>query len=107
MPANVNPIYLKPTVINNTGVSGQSLTVSSVVVSLAATTAFNLATYFVTVDVQGADVFATFGGDTPSTTNGHRLYAGQNYTWSKAAAQSAKFIRSSTDATLFASEWTF
>jgi hypothetical protein len=106
MPANINNIYLHPTIVNNAGVSGQALTVSSAVVTLAATTAFNTLTQFVTVDVQTNDVYCTFGGDTPSTSNGHRLYAGQNYTWSKQAALSAKFIRASADAVLYASEWT-
>lgn len=73
---------------------------------LFATTAPNIITKFITADIQGADCFITFGGETPSTTIGHRLYAGQNYTWSLKAAIQAKFIRASTDATVYASEWT-
>lgn len=103
---NVNNIYLKPTVVNNAGVSGQALTVSSSAVQLATSTLFNINTLFVTVDVQTNDVFVTFGNETPSTSVGHRLYVGQNYTWSKQAAQAAKFIRASADAVLYASEWT-
>jgi len=95
-------MYLKPV----PGVSGQALSVTAgSAVSLATSTAFSVSCNCVTVDVQTADVMVTFGGETPSTTVGHRLYAGQNYTWSKAAAIQAKFIAVSATATLYASEW--
>lgn len=107
MAVNINNIYLHPSATAaGAAVSGQSLTVSSAAVSLFGTTAPSINTKFVTVDVQAADCFVTFGGETPSTTIGHRLYAGQNYTWSLHAALVAKFIRASTDSTLYASEWT-
>lgn len=102
MAVNLNNMFLKPV----PGVSGQSLTVTSgSAVSLATSTAFSVSTNCVTVDVQTADVFVTFGGETPSTTVGHRLYAGQNLTWSKSAAIQAKFIAAAGNATLYASEW--
>ena len=67
--------------------------------------AFNLITQCVMFDVQGADAMVTIDGSAPTTTNGHRLYQGQSYTWSKAMAASAKFIRQGgTDATIHASE---
>ena len=103
---SLNYLYLKPTVVNNAGVSGQTLTVSSSSVSLAATTAFNVSTTNVVLDVQANNVYCTFDGQTPSSTVGHILYAGQNYTWSKAAAITAKFIRVTSDATIWASEFT-
>jgi len=48
----------------------------------------------------------TFDGSAPTTTNGHRLYAGSHYTWSTAAAQQAKFIRqAAANAAIQASEF--
>lgn len=99
---NLNYLYLKPV-----GVSGQTLGVmSGAATSFFLTTLPNTKTEVVLVDVQTADCFVTFGGETPSTTVGHRLYAGQNYTWSVAAALQAKIIANSTAATLYASEFT-
>jgi hypothetical protein len=69
-------------------------------------TAFNGSTNMVVLDVQDADVMCTFDGSTPTSTNGHRLYSGSHYTWSKAAASAAKFIRQgSSDAAIQASEF--
>ena len=102
----LNYLYLKPTVRSNAAVSGQSLTVSSTSVSLAATTQFDKDTNAVVLDIQSNNVYCTFDGQTPSSSVGHILYAGQNYTWSKAAAITAKFIRVTNDATIWASEFT-
>ena len=97
----VTNLYPKPTV----GVSDQTLTVSTSVVQFG--TAFNSLTRYIVLDVQGADVRVTYDDSAPTTSNGHILFAGRSYTWSKAAAQAAKFIRDGgTDATIHASEFT-
>ena len=94
---NINNIYLKPSVVNNTAIAGQALTVDATAGGVQFGTAFNDKTNFVVFDVQTADVIVTFDGQTPAAASkGHRLYAGQQYTWSKAAAQAAKFIRADT-----------
>lgn len=98
-----NAIWPKPTVVNGSSVSDQRLTVSNSVVSLSA---FNRLTQLVVLDIQDADVMVTFDGSNPSSTNGHRLYAGTAYTWSAAMTASAKFIRQATaDAAIHASEF--
>lgn len=62
---------------------------------------------FVVLDVQTNDVMCTFDGSTPTATNGHRLYAGQSYTWHVDAAAAAQFIRASADAVIHASGFTY
>ena len=71
------------------------------------TDAFDSLTKYIAFDVQDADVFMTFDGSAPTTSNGHKLFAGRSYTFSKEAAVKAKFIRSgSTSATIHASQFT-
>lgn len=83
----------------------ERLTVSSAVVQFSTT--WDITTQYLVIDVQNADVMVTFDGSTPSATNGHRLYAGTNATWSRQAATAAKFIRQgSTDAAIQASQFT-
>ncbi len=97
----VTNLYPKPT----PGVADQTLTVSSSVVQFG--TAFNSLTRYIVLDVQGADVRVTYDDSAPTTSNGHILFAGRSYTWSKQAAAAAKFIRDGgTDATIHASEFT-
>jgi hypothetical protein len=97
----VTNLYPKPTV----GVTDQTLTVSSSAVQFG--TAFNKLTRYIVFDVQVADVRVTYDGSDPTTSNGHILFAGRSYTWSKQAAEAAKFIQDgSTDATIHASEFT-
>jgi len=96
----VTNLYPAPT----PGVADQTLTVANSVVQFSA---FNSLTKFVVLDVQVADVRVTYDGSAPTTTNGHILFAGRSYTWSKAAAAAAKFIEdTTTDATIHASEFT-
>ena len=97
----VTNLYPKPT----PGVADQTLTVSTSVVPFG--TAFNSLTRYIVLDVQGADVRVTYDDSDPTTSNGHILFAGRSYTWSKQAAAAAKFIRDGgTDATIHASEFT-
>ena len=71
------------------------------------TDAFDSLTKYIAFDVQEADVFMTFDGSAPTTSNGHKLFAGRSYTFSKEAAVKAKFIRSgSTSAKIHASQFT-
>ena len=71
------------------------------------TDAFDSLTKYIAMDVQDADVFMTFDGSAPTTSNGRKLFAGRSYTFSKEAAVKAKFIRSgSTSAKIHASQFT-
>ena len=100
-----NLIFPKPAVINTGVVADQRLTVSDAAGGVQFGTAFNVITDFVMFDVQEADVFVTIDGSAPTTTNGHKLYQGRAYTWSRAMATAAKFIKAgATDAKIHASE---
>lgn len=102
---NVFNRYPRPT----PGVSGQSLAVSSGSVSLFGTTAVNKDTMVCLLDAQNANIVVTFGGETPAVGTGHLMVPGTStgQMWvSKMAASTAKFIRTSSDAVLYCSEWT-
>ena len=98
-------VYPKPA----SGLTGERLTVSSSPVQFANASTWQSGGLVRTVDVdiQSNDVWATFDGGTPSSSNGHRLYAGQNYTWSIERARAARFVRVSADATIQASPSTY
>ena len=97
----VTNLYPKPT----SGVADQTLAVSDAAVQFG--TAFNSLTRYIVLDVQLADVRVTYDGSAPTSTNGHILFAGRSYTWSKQAAVAAKFIRDgSVPASIHASEFT-
>jgi len=103
----VTNLYPKPT----TGVTDQTLTVDSTAGGVQFGTAFNSLTRYIVLDVQIADVRVTYDNSAPvggtSSPNGHILFAGRSYTWSKQAATAAKFIRSGgVSATIHASEFT-
>ena len=99
----VTNLYPKPT----PGITDQTLTVDATAGGVQFGTAFNSLTRYIVLDVQGADVRVTYDDSAPTTSNGHILFAGRSYTWSKQAAAAAKFIRDgSTDATIHASEFT-
>ena len=99
----VTNLYPKPT----PGVADQTLTVDDTAGGVKFGTAFNSLTRYIVLDVQGADVRVTYDDSAPTTSNGHILFAGRSYTWSKQAAAAAKFIRDGgTDATIHASEFT-
>ena len=71
------------------------------------TDAFDSLTKYIAMDVQEADVFVTFDSSAPTTSNGHKLFAGRSYTFSKDAAVKAKFIRAGgTSAKIHASQFT-
>jgi len=98
-------LYLKPSVVNGSAIAGQALTVDATAGGVQFAS-FNDKTNFVVFDIQTADVWVTFDGQTPSSTKGHRLYAGQQYTWAKAVATAAKFLRATgTSAFVWASEF--
>ena len=101
----LNNLFPKPSTASGSPVSDQRLTVDATAggVQFAA---FNLITQMIVLDVQDADVMCTFDTSAPTSSNGHRLYQGNSYTWSKDAAARAKFIRQgSTSATIHASEF--
>lgn len=104
MSAYVANLYPRPTV----GQTDERLAVSSTAVPF--TTAWKTSkneNRFVVLDVQTDDVMVTFDGSTPTATNGHRLYAGQSYTWHVDTAVAAKFIRVTNDAVVHASGFTY
>jgi hypothetical protein len=91
-------LYLKPT--QNT--TSQRLTPdASTVVQFGA---LSVDTKAVSFDIQANNVYMTIDGSTPSSTNGHLLYAGRAYTLSRDSAQQAKFISATSTAVIFASE---
>jgi hypothetical protein len=99
-----NPLYTKPAQKSGTFLADQRLTVDSTVGGVAFTDYAEDYVQTVEWDVQTADVMVTFDDSAPTTTNGHRLYAGQHGTWSAARFNAAKFIRAtSTNATIHAS----
>ncbi len=102
-----NALFPKPSWANIAGtsaaVAGQSLSVTTTAAVQFA--AFNDITTLVVLDIQVANVYCTFDGQTPSSTVGHILYATQSYTWSRAAATQAKFIATTSTATIWASEF--
>lgn len=105
MAYNLNNIYPKPAWSAGSSVADQRLSVDNTVGGVQFS-AFNASTDLVVLDVQTADVMVTFDSSAPTTTNGHRLYAGTTYTWSRAAATAAKFIRATaTTAAIHASEF--
>src|SRR5579864_2186263 len=81
----------------STQVLGQMLTVTSTATSQFS--AFNADTKLVTLDIQSNNVYCTFDGTTPSSTSGHILYAGANFTWNKGMATLAKFVATTTGTT--------
>jgi hypothetical protein len=100
-----NPLYPKPTYAAGSLVAGQQLTVTSTATSTFS--AFSEDTKLVVLDIQTANVYCTFDGQTPSSTKGHILVAAEKYTWSKSTAALAKFVATSTtNATIWASEFT-
>lgn len=101
----IHPLYPQRSMSGGSPVASQSRTVSTSAVAFS--TAFNDSTTLVTFDIQGVDVRCRWDGTDPTSTSGHILPAGTAYTWDKAQAAAAKFIRISTatsDATIFASE---
>ena len=88
-----NTLYLKPAVVAGTAIPDQRLTVDATAGGVQFGTAFHALTTCVLLDVQTAGVYVTFDGSAPTTTNGHYLAAGTSYTWSRASATAAKFIR--------------
>ena len=102
---NVNNIFPRPTWFGSSAVAGQGLTVTSTA-AVSFTRTFNNSTDMVVLDVQTANTYATFDGTTPSAGAAHVLYAGNAYTWSRQAAQQAKFVATTTtNATIWASEF--
>lgn len=102
-----SPTYIYPRPAG--GQTDERLTVSSSAVPFSSIATWRASgnVKFVVLDVQSNDVFVTFDGSTPTSTNGHRLYSGESYTWNFETAAAAQFIRASADATVHASPFTF
>ena len=100
MNAIVNNLYPVP----NHGSSALKLAAGSTPVSFGD---FDSGTRYVLLDITGGDAIVTFDGSAPASGNGHVLKKGQIYTWSKQAAQAARFVQStSTKANIYASQFT-
>lgn len=101
----INNLFPKPAVLNTgSPVLMVMLTVAGTAVSFPAN-AFDINTSLVGMDVQNADVYATYDGSTPSSSNGHHFYQGDKFTLSKAAAQALKMIQVSGAAQIGASQF--
>lgn len=92
MSYNLNNLFPKPSIYLSTPVADQRLTVDDTVGGVQFS-AFSQSTDLVMFDIQTADVMCTIDGSAPTSSNGHRLANGTSYTWSKAMASAAKFIR--------------
>jgi len=105
MPMDItNPLYTKPAISNGTYLADQRLTVDNTAGGVTFTDYTETYVQVVDIDVQDADVMVTFDDSAPTSTNGHRLYAGTAYSWSVARFNAAKFIRQgSTNAAIHAS----
>lgn len=99
MSYNLNVLYTKPAILNGTPLIDTRLTVDSTAGGVQFAAAFftqdpqNSAFTCVDLDVQDADVYCTFDSSAPTTSNGHLLKQNTGYTWSRARALAAKFIR--------------
>lgn len=94
-------IPLKPTVVNGATVAAQNLTVSSSAVSFAA---FSTSTSVCAIQILNNNVYCTFDGSTPSSSNGGQLFADTALHWDANLARRAKFIQVSATATLYCQE---
>ena len=104
MNSRVRNLYPKPT----PGVTSmQMLDVDSTSVQHQLTSPFNTLTRYLVIDVQDADAYVTYTGESASATVGHRLYAGRSYTWDADTARLAKFVStSSVTSVIAATEFT-
>ena len=104
--ANSNVVNLYPVPTEGTTMERLTVDDASGATGDSFQTTYSDLTKYIVLDVQTADVFVSYTGS-PTSTLGHRLYAGRSYTWSKKAAQAAKFIKTgSTDAHIHATEFT-
>tara|TARA_R110001606_G_C15325713_1_gene645051 strand:- start:1157 stop:1465 length:309 start_codon:yes stop_codon:yes gene_type:complete len=94
----VTNLYLVPT----EGATSQRLTPDATTVEEFG--AFNASTRVIFFDVQSNDIFMTLDGSTPTTTNGHKLFAGRSYSLSIQAARVAKFISATGTAVVYGTE---
>jgi hypothetical protein len=100
MNSYVSNLYLRPT----SGATSQRLTPDTT--TEASFGSFESGTKAISFDVQTNDAFMTIDGSVPSSTNGHKIYAGRAYTLSFAAATNARFIAAAGTSVIFASELT-
>ena len=100
----VTNLYPKPT--NGTTMERLQVTATTGNTGNSFQTTYNKNTKYIVLDVQGGDALVNYNGD-PTDALGHRLYAGRSYTWSKVAAEKAKFIKAtSATANIHATEFT-
>lgn len=100
----VTNLYPKPT--DGTTMERLQVTAATSETGNSFQTSYSSLTKYIVLDIQDADVLVSYTGD-PTSVLGHRLYSGRSYTWSKAAAKKAKFIKAGTTAAnIYATEFT-
>ena len=100
----VTNLYPKPT--DGTTMERLQVTAATSETGNSFQTSYSSVTKYIVLDIQDADVLVNYTGN-PTSVLGHRLYAGRSYTWSKVAAQKAKFIKAgSTAGNIYATEFT-
>ena len=105
---NIRPLYPFRAMSGSSPVASQSLTVSTAAVSPTGFTAAPAVNgvELVTFDVQTSNLRVRWDGTNPTSTVGHLLFAGTNYTWPTSMYNAAVFIRdtaATADGTVFAS----
>ncbi len=108
MYSEVNVLYPKRAFKTGTPVASQSLAVSTAAVAPTGYTpdTDSGGVVMVTFDIQGANMRCRWDGTDPTSTVGHLLFAGTNYTWAVGMYNAAKFIRDTAavaDGVVFAS----
>lgn len=76
--------------VPNDGKPGQTIDVDGTVLSF--TTPIDRGTKMCYITISGGDVYVTFDGTTPSSTNGHHLIVPYDRFWSSEATRVAKFL---------------
>jgi len=101
---NINNLYPKPGIFNNTPLTASALTVTDTAAQLPAEF-FSQNDQFTLVylTVNNHPIYVTFDNSTPSSTNGHYWSEKTEHWLSRAAAQAAKFVHVSSNSTVFAS----
>lgn len=104
MSRNTRSVDMDSSLVPAVGAAAEALTVSSSVVTLAALHE-NTKKVFWTND--GGNIRVTFDGTDPTTNIGHYVADGSTGSWSRRVAESAKFIRISTDALFYMSQMSY
>lgn len=108
MNSQINVLYPMRAVTVAGPVASQATAVSTAAVTPTGYSADNVGggVAVVTFDVQTSNLRCRWDGTAPTSTVGHLLFAGTNYTWNVTQYNNAQFIRdtlASADGSIFAS----